>query len=341
VSHRPLPPVIQPVEHGFWAAWTRFWFRPSSLLPLHALRVGFGLVALLWLLPLAGHVEAIFGLTGWFDAQAITEATGVPDSLIDRYSWSPIYFFGADATTLHAAFWGGVGVIVLFTLGLFTRITAVLSWLVVVSFTSNPLIESDADVFLRLLSFYLMVGYLLAGLLDPRRSLVSKLLAPFDHWLLAKHPAGQATPSSAATLAVRLIQVHFALAVVVMALHKLQFAEWWGGISFWYPLHRPSAIDVDALKQQAQSRMSYLSLLSLAAYAVLAWQLAFPFFAWKRGWPRLILLGGAVIGCLGAIAIYRQPLYGPVFFVLCLAYLTAQEWQRLLGLARGRRDKEE
>jgi hypothetical protein len=323
--------MVQPESRSLWSSWVDFWFGPSPLTTLHALRVLFGLVALLWLLPLAGQVDAFFGLAGWFDADAVRESQALPGSPIDAQAWSPIYVFGHDSTTLHAFYWGSLAVIVIFMLGLFTRVTAVLTWLIVIAFTTNPLIETDADVFLRLLSFYLMIGYLLEGLLNTGH-LLQRVLSPFNHWLFARNDAAVEPVSSAATVAVRLIQIHVALAIVAMALHKLQLAEWWSGITHWYLLTRPSEINLDTLGKWAEQPRFYLSGLSLVAYAVLVWQLAFPFFAWRRGVARWILLGGAVIGCFGLMTLYRQPLMGPVFLVLCLAYLTPTEWARLLAL---------
>jgi hypothetical protein len=65
-------------------------------------------------------------------------------------------------------------------------------------------------------------------------------------------------------------------------------------------------------------------------YAALAWQLAFPLFAWRPRW-RVVLLCGGVAGWVGSLVIYRQPLFGPVLLLACLCYLTPQEWQRLAG----------
>ena len=49
----------------------------------------------------------------------------------------------------------------------------------------------------------------------------------------------QSSPSIAANLTVRLVQVHFAIVLVVSGLHKLQFGDWWSGVAWWYPLNPP------------------------------------------------------------------------------------------------------
>jgi hypothetical protein len=71
----------------------------------------------------------------------------------------------------------------------------------------------------------------------------------------------------------------------------------------------------------------------LTQYAVLAWQIAFPMFAWHKNW-RPVLLVGAVLGWIGSSLLYRQPLFGPVLLLGCLSYLTAGEWRGLSEWAR-------
>jgi hypothetical protein len=122
--------------------------------------------------------------------------------------------------------------------------------------------------------------------------------------------------------------------VLAGALHKLQAGDWWAGVAFWYPLHPPLETTPETIRAQAAHATAYLILLSLAQYAVLAWQLAFPVFAWRRSW-RPVLLAGALAGWAGSVFVYRQPLIGPVLLVGCLSYLTPAEWRSLVGRVAG------
>jgi hypothetical protein len=150
----------------------------------------------------------------------------------------------------------------------------------------------------------------------------------FGSWLSAGGPEAQTEgpQSYAANLALRLLQVHFAIVVVVSGLHKLQFGDWWAGVAFWYPLHPPFETTPESVRAHAASATSYLFMLSLAQYALLAWQIGFPLFAWRKRW-RPVLLGGALVGWIGAVFLYKQPLLGPVFGLGCLCYLTPAEWR--------------
>jgi predicted Zn finger-like uncharacterized protein len=323
-----LPTLTRPA-----GAWVRFWFTPTDPIGLHALRVLAGLLFLCWLLPFAGSVEPLYGLTGWFDLRAYADfGRGVREqggSL--PLNWSLLYQLGEDPTTLAGIYWTSLAVLVLFTVGLWPRLTAVLAWVVVASFLAGPAILDDADWILPILALYLMVGYILAGQLAPDRPASWRVLGPL--WPFGRHARDPFWhgPSAGANVAVRLIQVHFALVMVVSALHKLQFGDWWGGLALWYPLHPPLDTRMSDILALRPHTGSYLFLLSLATYAGLAWQLCFPLFAWRTGWWRVLFLGGAVVGCLSMAFVYQLPVFGPALVVFCLAYLTPAEWRRVTG----------
>lgn len=321
---------------GLLSQWMNFWFTGRSPLSLHALRFLFGVIGIVWLLSYLGHVHEFFSFEGWFDRAAFLEA----GNLADNQSWSLIYLVAHDSNLLAAFYWVSIGILTLFTLGIFTRLTSILSWLIIVSFTANPLIEADTDVFLRMAYFYLMIGYVLIGLFHSR-DLLELVLGSSQHWLWNCLKAENSSEySSAANLAIRLMQLHFALAFVMMGLHKLQLMEWWSGVAFWYPMHRASTLSAETINDMRTRASSYLNFISFAAYCVLVWQIFFPTFAWRTGWSRIVLLGGAAAGMIGLMIIYPIPLLGPVFFLLCLVYLTDDEWSwvlsPLLRLVNGR-----
>jgi hypothetical protein len=306
-------------------AWLWFWFTPASPAGLHAVRLLAGLLFLAWLLPLAGHVDALFGLDGWFDDQAYREAGRLADPPVP-VGWSLLYLAGHSRALLLALYGLSLAVLALFTAGVWPRLTAPLAWVVVASFLANPVARSDGDELLEILALYLAAGYAVFGL---RRG---ALTGPAFVWPLGGRRAGNAAPpaSCAANLALRLLQVHLAVVVVVSGLHKLQFGDWWAGVAYWYPLHRPFETTPETIRARAAGASGYLVLLSLAQYSALAWQLTFPFFAWRRAW-RPVLLAGGVVGWLGAALLYREPVFGPALFVGYLSYLTSEEWLALRG----------
>jgi hypothetical protein len=336
MNSRATSPAVNPPPQpaGLVRSWVRFWFTPVDPAGLHVLRVLAGLLFLYWLLPFAGHREALCGLQGLIDRQAYGDLARLPDGMPPQLRWTALYFFGSDPTLLTWAYWLSAAVLVLFTFGIWTRLTGVLTWVIVASFTTSAAMEADADCLLGILAFYLMIGYVLLGQSSPGLSLAARLLGtwttPFRGRVASAEAAGR-QPSVAANLAVRLLQVHVALVVFVNGIHKLQFGDWWGGYALWFPLYPPFETTLAAAQAHVKDATSYMFLLSLAAYLTLAWQIGFPLFAWRPRW-RPVLLGGAAVGWLGTAFLYRLPVFGPALFICCLSYLSPAEWDRLFAL---------
>jgi hypothetical protein len=330
----PTKPAATQVEpsRGLIGAWTHFWFAPADPIALHVLRVLAGVLFLYWLLPFAGSQAALFGLGGWFDATAYREASRLPELPPHLFGWSVVYLCGANPIALAAVYWLSIAAIVLFTLGVATRLTGVLTWVAAVSYTANPALAYDADPLLVMLAFYLMFGYLLLGLRSPRQSWVGRVVGSMPAWLSRR--AAPPEESVAANLAMRLFQVHFAIAMVASGLQKLQFREWWSGLATWFYLNPPFHTTREDVRSFAPNAETFLTLFTLASYVALAWQLAFPAFAWRRS-LRPVLLGGAVVAWLVGAFIVTLPLFGALMMVACLGYLTPAEWRRLQSLAGG------
>lgn len=321
-------------------SWSAFWFGAVDPVGFHAVRVLAGLLFLYWLVPMLGHYEAFYGLSGWMDREAYVEASRLQGGSPFPTGWSYLFVLGENSTLLAIAGWVAVGVLALFTLGIAPRLTAVLTWLIVVSHMANPALHYDVDYLLVILAFYLMIGYLLIGQWSRQTTWLERILGPLDacvlHGLWGKEKDEKPpVPSHGANLALRLIQVHFAIVLVVGALHKFQFGDWWSGVALWYPANRPSTLSVETLRNMRASADSNLFFTSLATYACLAWQLAFPVFAFRRGLlARSLLLGGAAVGWLGLVFLYGLPYFGPLYAVVCLSYLTPGEWRGILGFGR-------
>ena len=65
---------------------------------------------------------------------------------------------------------------------------------------------------------------------------------------------------------------------------KLQSGEWWRGAALWFPLHDSFDINADRLRDLAESKDVQMFFLGLGGYLLLAWQIAFPAFAWRPRW---------------------------------------------------------
>src|SRR6266852_5161328 len=69
------PAASSALDTGLRQAWTTFWFSSVDPIGLHRLRLLAGLLFIAWLLPLGGHLEAFFGMAGWFDREAYIQAS--------------------------------------------------------------------------------------------------------------------------------------------------------------------------------------------------------------------------------------------------------------------------
>ena len=136
--------------------------------------------------------------------------------------------------------------------------------------------------------------------------------------------------SIAANLAIRLLQVHFAIVMVTSGLHKLQIGDWWAGVALWFPLHPPFKTTLADVLVNKPYVNTYFSLLNIATYFTLAWQIGFPLFAWRPRW-RIVLLGGGAIGWLAGAFLWQLPLIGPAFLIACLSFVSPAGWHRVLG----------
>jgi hypothetical protein len=310
-------------------AWTRFWFAPIPVTGLAALRVFGGLLFAFWLLSFAGHQVELFSQNGWIDTEALREMNAQPDLAPAPIGWSMLHLAGDNVGLFQTMYWGSIVVFFLFALGVATRITGVLSWIIVVSFFANPVTRYVGDYLLGILAFYLMLGHLLTGWWNGNLAPVERFLGSrhdfvFSAWLF---PRTEPLPwSSGANFALRIFQIHFVIIIVTSGLHKLQIADWWAGVALWYPLHPTFKTTLEGLQREGQNTEWTLTYLSLGNYFVLAWQLGLPFFAWRGGWCRLLLLGGAAIGWAGAYFLFGLPLFGPFTVIGALSFLRPEEW---------------
>jgi hypothetical protein len=350
-AQAPDPVVRAPWYSRLAQGWAGFWLTPTSATPLHVVRFATGLLLLAWLVPLASNYAGLFGVDGWFDRTAYEEVQEKNQRIAERNAllqkinpdieeppfspnpvgWSLIFplteMFGEGSFVPETFFALSIATLILFTLGIATRITAPLVWLVVVSHTANPALHYDADDLFIVLAFYLMLGYLLMGLGTWSLPWAQKILGANDAFLSPlRRPSDR--PSHGAALAIRLLQVHVAIVIVVSALHKLQIGTWWSGFALWYRMYPPQEMSPEKLQDMKAWARPSLGVISLASYLMLAWQLTFPLFAFRRKW-RPLLIGGAVLGWALSFLVTGVPYFGPLYLIFCLSYVSADEWAAL------------
>lgn len=297
---------------SFGAGWNRFWFRPSDPAPLGLMRIAAGLTALYLAATYTPDLETFFGRDGLetaelldalqaepgrFDRQAVVHQ--IRDSLPKQYGFSYLNYLDTPGL-LKAGHYAGLAVLALFTAGLFTRATSVLSLLVLLSYIHRgPLLTAQVEPILAFVLFYLCLG--------PAGADWS-----LDRWLARRcneaNPvalqASYSTPtaastqlSSAATISIRLIQVHLTLAYAMMAIGKVSSDVWWSGSAMWWLIAKTDSRLVD-FTWLHNARL----LVDGLTNGVMLYQLAFPVLIWHRlARPLLLGLGVIVWGLLALV----------------------------------------
>ena len=276
--------------------WNRFWFTPSDPLVLCMLRIGTGLLALVYLASLTPGLSAWFGLHGLMSTEtvAMLRETG------PGYDW--IHFSYLDLVASSSALWIshvlGLLVLLLFTLGTFTRVTSILAWLVMLSYLHRqPIVTGPFEPVMAMLLFYLCLGPCGAYLsIDQWRrtgrcDLGAGESPRFMHWTV--------------TVSVRLVQLHCAGFYLLMGLSKLAGVTWWEGEAVWSLMAqvRSRPLDLTFLREREY-------LLEAWTHAIVGFELAFPLLIWKPllrpllwcvaivMWSLLALLTGLTGFCL-------------------------------------------
>jgi hypothetical protein len=314
--------------------WNRFWFTPSDPITLGVLRIAVGVLALYLLACYTPDLDRYFGNNGLIPVKVLTDLEEPTRNIIDPESVPPPQIRDTlprefrfsyldwihDSNGLKAVHLGGLAVVMLFTLGLFTRLTAVASLIVFLSYLHRgPMLASGTEPIVALLLFYLCIGPSgSACSLDARLAAKRRRGAP----LVTDEPDLRKTPW--ATVAVRLIQVHLTLVYFMMALSKLANDSWWNGLGIWWLIAKPESrmIDLTALYQ--------LPLLVNAwTYAVLVWQTLMPILVWNRLLRPLMMGVNAVMWLLLAPVIGNLPL-AAVMIIASLAFVSPETMRRLL-----------
>jgi uncharacterized membrane protein YphA (DoxX/SURF4 family) len=280
-------------------AWNRFWFAPRDPYTISVLRIVVGLVTCWWLVVWSWDLTRLFGPQGWLPTERMLEWGGGRGFSLFNLAAETTLLWLVHATALAAA--------VMFTIGLFTRVTSVLTAILLISYMWRaPLLNAEMELVLVMLVVYLCIGPCGAELsvdrcLAQRREKQASVLA---HGNAAEPNAPRL--SSAGTISTRLIQVHLTAILISMALAKCRGAVWWNGEAVWWMAARPDSRLVDFTPFLAGK----LELVNLWTHSIVLFEFAFAVLVWNRWtrplmlalsllvWPGIMLLTGLIGFCL-------------------------------------------
>jgi hypothetical protein len=307
------------LTEGFGLGWNRFWFKPSDPYTLSVLRVLVGLVAFYNIFTYSFDLDRFFGPAGLLP-------TDVVNSLLESRSAADVTYRFSFFDNIHSSgeLWAfhllSLFVLVLFTIGLYSRVTSVLALLVVLSYAHRAIfLTSEFEGVLAFIMLYICLGS-------------SGACLSVDSWRAAKKAAGPTAPASySSTISLRLIQVHLTVVYVMMLLGQLSAPVWWNGqAAWWLALNtQDSLVDLTGLS-------GHVFFFNFLTHMIVAYELAFPLLVWKPLARPLILGLGVIVWSTVAV------LSGLVSFCLLmmianLAFIPGVEMRQLCSRFLARR----
>ncbi len=350
--------------------WDRFWFTPADPTLLGLIRIVAGTLAFYVILAYTVDLQELFGPNAWIDARTVdvfrhhVPFRGLPfgwenapprppetpaeaeymrlynvnprDALgLGMPLWS-VWFHVTDPATMLVVHGIILGIIFLFTIGFCTRITSVLAWMGVMSYTHRALTTLfGMDTMMNLVLIYLMIGPSGAALSVDR--LIQRYWATWRA-LRARRPAPanlRPAPRLTANLSLRLIQVNLCYIYLISGLSKLEGKTWWNGTAVWGTMANmefspPIPHYWDFLRTLAQHRVLWEISMTVGVVFTLATEIGFAFLIWNRR-LRWVYLGMAALLHTGIAVFMGLNTFSLFMFALLLSFVSVATVHRLLA----------
>lgn len=289
-------------------AWNRFWFSARDPTVLGVMRILTGLMLLythaVWSLDLTGFL----GPDGRIPAEHVRLLYASPEyPQGDPFAWSHLFYVESSAWSLWAAHGLALVILALFTVGLATRVTSILAFLITVSYSHRlASAQFGLDQINAMLAMYLMVG--------PS----GHALSVDRWWRWRQSPAHGAGPTVLANVATRLLQIHLCIIYLFAGAGKLLGPTWWEGTALWGAIANQEYQTLDLTWLAAHPW-----LVNLLTHVTLGWELSYCFLIWRptlRPW----MLAIAVPVHLGIGLTMGMATFGLVMLIANLAFVDPQ-----------------
>lgn len=363
-------------------AWDRFWFTPADPTLLGLIRICCGLVILYVHYAYTYDLRELFGEHAWLDLQTVNSyrhespvarpsagwddgpaRLGVFQNEAERQAaedyiarwgidpravqakgqplWS-VWFHVTDPKWMLAVHVAILTAMFLFTIGFCTRITAVLTWLGMLSYIQRSSISLfGMDTIMIVVVLYLTIGPSGAALS------VDRLLKRY--WLtrraLRNHEPvpdlSRPEPMISANLALRLMQIHICIIYAAAGVSKLQGETWWNGTAVWATM---ANFEFSPLYYQSYSnliawlpthRWLWEVFVTVISFGTLFFEIGFPFLVWN---PRLrwTMVVSAVLLHTGIAIFMGLVMFSLMMLTLVLAFIPMEAVYRFVWwLGRG------
>ncbi|MEV7058449.1 HTTM domain-containing protein [Streptomyces microflavus] len=323
-TNSPTRPAVR-VTGAARDAWALLTDRPLSLYAVSVLRIGYGLLYLVFLLREFPHRDAIWG----------PGSPWTPDlarQLFDQTGWVSVLTFSDSRLYFELCYAAALVVSVLFLLGWRTRAVSVLFAVVVASFHARSIFMTDGgDNLVLLMALYLVLTACgRRWSLDARRArrtparrrrlpvLPPQLASARDALVTTVHNCG---------LLVIGVQVCFLYGAA--GLYKVQGGTWGAGTALHYVLNLDLFQPWPALSHWADDQALAIA---VVGYLTVLLQVAFPFVLFGRlKYPVLTMLFGMHIGIAVLMGL---PLFSGAMIIADAVFLPDRFWIAAGRLAR-------
>lgn len=308
-------------------SWNGFWFAPRAPDMLGVIRILTGLMLVYTHAVWGLRLHDFFGADGWLSAEAVAMLQA-DQTVVSFWWWVPPGWTGM----VHVV---ALVVLAVFTLGLFTRVTSILSFLIVISYANRvPAALFGLDQINAMLTLYLAIG--------PSGDAFSldRLVARWRATRRADGANGARTAvgppkSSGANLAIRLIQVHICVIYFFAGVSKLQGQAWWNGEAMWLAFANLEYQTTDMTWLAA-----YPWLVNVMTHVTVLWEISFCMLIWRPSLRPLVLfiavpLHVGIGACLGMWT------FGLAMLIGCSAFLPSELPRLAINRLRRRRDETE
>jgi hypothetical protein len=292
-------------------AWDRFWFTPSQPHTLAMIRILAGAMLFYTHFALTFDLLAFLGQDAWINRNTALLLNQGPDG--GAWIWSHLYYFDSPAA-LWTAHLAALLVLAMFTAGLFTRVTGVLSFVITLSYCHRL---TGALFGLDQINLFLAMYLMLA----PCGSVWS-----LDRWLARRRGISDPPPASTGvTVATRLLQLHLCVMYLFGGIDKAKGEFWWDGSAVWYAI---ANLEYQSLNLTWLVRQPWL--IALLTHLTLFWETFYPVLIWpKLTRPIFLAMAFAVHGGI-ALALGMKT-FGLAMIIANLAFMSPELVERAAG----------
>ncbi|HLW64463.1 MAG TPA: hypothetical protein VKS79_04025, partial [Gemmataceae bacterium] len=238
---------------------------------------------------------------------------------------------------------------VMFTLGLFTRTSGMISWIAALCYIHRAgYVLFGMDVMMNICLIYLNLGPSGAALSLDRWIAKRRAEAELDRLkrtggdtsAVQKFLAGPA-PSVVANFATRLFQIHFCFVYTASGLSKLKGNAWWNHTALWYTLANPEFSPTIfppyrwLLTQLSQHRWLWELNMTAGVLFTLVLEISFVFLIWRPRLRPYVVIAGILLHT--GIAIFMGlTVFSLFMMVLLMSYIPPVAVRYWLEVSQGR-----